>query len=234
MEQTAQPRPRPVLYSEAAYLIGLVIVALGVACMEAADFGVSMVVAPAYLIYLKLNPILPFFTFGMAEYTLQAVLLAATMLLLRRFRVSWLLTFATAVLYGFLLDGAMALVALLPTDAVWMRVVLYVVGVLLCSLGVSLLFHTYLPPEAYELFVKLVSGRYGVEIHRFKTVYDLSSMAVGVLLSFAFFGLWQFYGVRLGTLLCALVNGFLIGRCSKLLERTFELRDALPWRGFFE
>ena len=226
-------RKKPVLYSEAAYLIGLIAVALGVAGMEAADFGVSMVVAPAYLLYLKLHPILPFFSFGMAEYCLQAVLLAVTMLILKRFRVSWLLTFATAVLYGFLLDGCMALVAPIPHDTVAMRIVLYVLGMLFCSLGVSLLFHTYLPPEAYELFVKLLSERFGVNINVFKTCYDLTSMLVGVALSFAFFGLWHFEGVKLGTLLCALINGFLIGRFSKLFERIFDFRDALPWRGFF-
>ena len=38
---------KTLIYSEAAYLIGLVVLAFGVALMEAADFGVSMVVAPA-------------------------------------------------------------------------------------------------------------------------------------------------------------------------------------------
>ena len=226
-------KKKPILYTEAAYILGLLIVAVGVAAMEAANFGVSMVVAPAYLLHLKLHPIWPFFSFGMAEYCLQAVLLAITMLLMRKFKAAWLLTFATAVLYGFLLDGAMALLAPIPTDVLWVRIVLYVVGVLLCSLGISLLFHTYLPPEAYELFVKLLSGKFGVNINVFKTCYDITSMLAAVAMSFAFFGLWHFEGVRLGTLLCALVNGFLIGRCSKLLEKMFTFSDAFPWRGFF-
>ncbi|MBR0356508.1 MAG: hypothetical protein IJH54_03410, partial [Clostridia bacterium] len=71
---------KPILYAEAAYLMGMGLVPLGVALMTRADFGVSMVVAPAYLLYLKLNPVWPFFTFGMAEYTLQGVLLLVTIL----------------------------------------------------------------------------------------------------------------------------------------------------------
>ena len=43
-----------------------------------------------------------FVTFGMAEYCLQAVLLLAMCLLLR-FRVSYLFSFVTAVVYGFVL-----------------------------------------------------------------------------------------------------------------------------------
>lgn len=227
-------KEKPLLYSEAAYLIGLVVLAFGVALMEAADFGVSMVVAPAYLIYRYLNPMLPFFTFGMSEYCLQAVLLAATMLLLRRFRFSWVLTFATAVLYGFILDGCMILVGMIPHVHIVVRIVFYVTGVLLCSAGVSLLFHTYLPPEAYELFVKLVSAKFNVEIHRFKTVYDIVSMLVAVVLSFCFFGFGTFIGVRLGTLLCALINGFLISRFSHFFETAFRFKDVLPFRHYFD
>ncbi len=69
---------KTMLYTELAYVLGMVGLSLSVALMTRADFGVSMVVAPAYLLYLKLNPVLPFFTFGMAEYTLQAALLLSS------------------------------------------------------------------------------------------------------------------------------------------------------------
>ena len=39
---------RRTFYTEAAYFIGLIMLALGTAFMERADFGMSMVVAPAY------------------------------------------------------------------------------------------------------------------------------------------------------------------------------------------
>ena len=71
--------------TELAYVFGIVFVAWGVVLMEKADFGVSMVVAPAYLLYRWLSPVWSFVTFGMAEYCLQAVLLLAMCLLLRRF-----------------------------------------------------------------------------------------------------------------------------------------------------
>ena len=46
-------------YTEAAYLFGLILLAFGAAMMERADLGMSMVVAPAYLVYLKVSAILP-------------------------------------------------------------------------------------------------------------------------------------------------------------------------------
>ena len=102
-----------------------------------------------------------------------------------------------------------------------------------CSPGVALLFKTYLPPEAYELFVKELSEKTGKPIPKVKTAYDCVSCLIAVVLSFAFFGLGRFEGVKLGTILCALINGTIIGGISAWIDRTFELRDALKLRPFF-
>lgn len=220
-------------YTEAAYAAGLLLIAAGVSLMEKANFGMSMIVAPAYVLHRWLQPVWGWFTFGAAEYCFQALLLVVMSLALGRFRISWLCSFVTAVVYGFVLDGIMLLAAPLPTGMVW-RVVWYVLGMAVCSLGVACMFRTYLPPEVYELLVKEGSRRYGVEIHRFKTGYDCASCLLAVVMSFACFGLWQFVGVQWGTILCALVNGWLIGQCSRLLEKCFVFKDALPWRGWFE
>ena len=42
-----------IFYTELAYFLGLLILAVGTAFMERANFGVSMVVAPAYLLHLN-------------------------------------------------------------------------------------------------------------------------------------------------------------------------------------
>ncbi len=220
--------------SESAYVLGILLVAMGVVLMEKGDFGVSMVVAPAYLLYRWLSPSLPFVTFGMAEYCLQAVLLLVMTLLIRRFRLSYLFSFVTAVIYGLVLDGFMALGALLPADDLRLRLLYYILGMLLCSAGVSAMFHTYISPEVYELFVKEVSAHFHWNINRFKTVYDCTSCLIGVMMSFAAFGLWRFEGVKWGTVLCAFLNGWIIGRFSSFYERHWTFYDRFAWRHFFE
>ena len=225
---------KKIFSNELAYILALLTLAFGTALMEAANFGVSMVVAPAYILHLKISQFLPFFSFGMAEYSLQAVLLIVTILVMRRFKLSYLFSFVTAVLYGFTLDAFIRFVGLIPCDSVPVRVLFYLVGMLFCSIGVSLFFHSYISPEAYELFVKEISGRMQVDIHKFKTVYDCVSCLVSVLLSFAFFGLWHFEGVKLGTVFCALVNGWIIGLCSKFFNKHWHFEDKLPLRPLFE
>lgn len=201
------------------YLAGLAILALGTALMEAADFGMSMVVAPAYLIYLKLSETYSFITFGIAEYITQALLLIAMMLVLRKFKVKYLFAFVTTLIYGQLLDGCMWLIALVSPDTTAIRLIYFLIGMIVCALGVALLFCTYLPPEVYELFVKELSERYHFNISKCKTIYDITSCLIAVILSFCFFGLWHFEGVKLGTIFCALVNGWIIGRWLTLLKK---------------
>lgn len=221
------------MYSEAAYVIGILVLALGTAFMERADFGVSMVVAPAYLLHLKVSQYLPFFSFGMAEYVFQALVLVLLGIVMKRFKLSYLFSFVTAVLYGLALDGSIWLTALIPGSGMLLRSVFYVAGMLLCSIGVAFLFHTYIAPEAYELFVKELSAKLGAKIHHTKTVYDCCSCLLGIVLSFAFFGFGHFEGVKLGTILCALVNGWMIGQIGKVLEKKFTFRDGLAMRNLF-
>ena len=68
--------------TEFAYVAGLLLIACGVSLMERADYGVSMVVAPAYLLYRWLSPMWSFVTFGMAEYCLQSFLRDVRLVLL--------------------------------------------------------------------------------------------------------------------------------------------------------
>ncbi len=219
---------KKLFYSELSYVFGLIILATGVSMMAKADFGVSMIVAPAYILYIKLSQSWSFMTFGIAEYILQGFVLVLLTVVVRRFRVSYLLSIVTALIYGVILDGFMLIADYAPTQFIAVRIILYLIGLLTSSFGVAMLFNTYLPPEAYELFVKEVSGRYSLNLGRCKTVYDCVSCIVAILMSFLLFGLWHFEGVKLGTIICALLNGTLIGAFSSFLNRHFEFTDRFP------
>lgn len=225
---------KKVFYTEISYALGLVIMAFAAAFTEKADFGMSMVVAPAYILHLKISQILPWFTFGVAEYFFQGLLVLLTIIIMRKFKAFYLFSFVTAVLYGTLLDGAMTLIAPLPDSDFAIRVLWYISGTVLCSLAVSLFFHTYLAPEAYELIVKELASKTKKDINIIKTGYDCFSVVLGVVLSFSFFGFGEFEGVKLGTIICAFINGFLISRFSKMLEHFFEFRNKFKIEKYFK
>lgn len=222
---------KSVFYTEVAYLIALAILALGTALTAYGDLGISMVVAPAYILHLKISQALPFFTFGAAGYTMQAAVLILMMLLLRKVKPVYFLSFVVAVCHGFVLDGAMLLTGLLPENAV-LQVLLYIVGAVLCCAGLGMLFSTYLPTEAYELFVKELAAKLHKPVTTVKTVYDCCSLALSVLLSFLFFGTLR--GIGIGTVVCAFGYGSLIRLFSRLYDKFFRFEDKFPWRKHFE
>ena len=223
-----------VFYTEVSYLLGLIIMAFGAALTELSGFGMSMVVAPTYILHLKVSEYLPWFSFGVAEYVVQGLIIVLVAVIMRRFRVSYLVSFVTAFLYGTLLDGAIYLVSFLATDLFAVRVLWFIFGTVCCATAVSLFFHTYISPEAYELIVKELSRKFSLDINKLKTTYDCINTLLAVGLSFAFFGFGVLQGVGVGTVICALVNGFLIGKISLLLERFFRFENKMSWEKFFE
>lgn len=219
-----------VFYTEIAYVLGLIIMAFGAAFTELANFGMSMIVAPTYILHLKISETFSWFSFGVAEYCMQGLLVLLTVIIVKRFKISYLFSFITALLYGTILDRAIFMVSFLKVESLWIRILWFVIGSVLCSIAVSLFFHTYISPEAYELIVKEISSNFSMNINKVKTIYDSISASIAVVLSFAFFGLGVFRGVGIGTMICALFNGYLIGKISAFLEQKFEFVNKVDHR----
>ncbi len=219
-------------YTEVAYIVGLVMLAFGTALMTWGGFGMSMVVAPAYILHLKISQILPAFTFGMAEYLLQGVIIAVMMLILKRVRLKYVLTFLTTVIYGLLLDLSMSVLPKIVSNEYIIRVAVYVGGILLCTAAIAFLFKTYFPPAAYEVFVKNISNRFNIKLFTFKTVFDCSFCAIAVTMSFLLLG--RLEGIGIGTVICALIYGTLIGLFTKLFDKIWVFKDKFNLKIFKE
>lgn len=218
------------IYEEIAYVLGLILLGLGTAFMELSDFGLSMIVAPAYILHVKISEFLPFFSFGMAGYILQFFVLVLLCFVVRKFKPMYLISFVTAVLYGFILDGFLYLFSFVPAEGLPLRIIYYTVGMLLCAMGIAFFFKTYIAPEAYDLFVKEIADTYNFKLNRVKTLYDCGSLIVAIALSFAFFGIGKLVGIGIGTVVCAVFNGLLIGLCTKVYDRFFSFERFLPAR----
>lgn len=223
-------------YTELSYVLGLLLLSFGTALMEKANLGMSMIVAPAYIIHLKLSEFLPWFSFGIAEYCIQAMLLILTSIIVRRVKKGYIFSFATAILYGALLDFFISKLGFIQPaeDGYLLRWTLFATGLIICASGVSLLFRTYISPEAYEMIVKEMAGKWKFPIHRAKTIYDISSCVIAVGLAFTFFGWGRFVGINVGTFITALLNGFLINLMGRILDSVFVFKDGLRLRGIFE
>lgn len=213
---------------ELAYLLGVIFCALGVCFSAKSGFGVSMVVAPAYVLHCKLEPLLPFFSFGVAEYVLQGGLILLLCPFVRRFKKKYLLSFGTAVLYGVVLDLWRELFGTGIPEELWQRVFFCVLGGCITAFAIALLLRTYLPQQGYELVVKELSLRYGWPMGKVKWIYDMSSLGAAILLMILLFWEFSFSMIGIGTLLLTLVNTPLITGFGKLLDHFFEFTPKFP------
>lgn len=222
-----------VFSTELAYVLGMIGLAFSCAFAEKANLGLGIIVAPAYLVHLKFSPILPRFTFGVAGYTFEAILLVVMILAVRRFKIGYLFSFITAFLYGNVLDAAMRLIANMPADTLAVRIALFSANVVIACVSIALFFKTYISPEVYELFVMEVADRYHFKTSRVKFIYDISSCLLSVGLSFLFFGWGELQGLGVASFVSALINGPLISLFTRFFDRYFVFEDRLPLRKFF-
>lgn len=217
-------RKKTCISSEFTYVLAIILLALAVAILTSANFGISMIVAPAYLLSLKVGVI----TFGQAEYIIQSGVFIVLCLVLRKFRPIYLMSFVTCLIYGAVLDLWRLIPCFDPSVtepgsmALWIRIPMFIIGVLLTSFSVALFFKTYLYPQVYDFFVKAVSLKYGIKVSVFKTGVDLALLLMSTVMTFCFFG--KFVGLNWGTLVMATLNGTIIGFFSRQLDRIFEFK----------
>ena len=210
-------------WGEAAFLAGTAFLSFGTALQQAAGFGMSMVVAPAYV----LADWVGFIPAGTMCYLFQGFLILLTSLLLRRFKLSYLFSFFSAVVFGLLVDAFTALLTRwIIEPGLALRLVCFVPGVLANSLGIALLLNSYLPPQAPELLVKELSAHYGWNKYRAKYAYDGASLALSAALSLLLLGQLRFIGV--GTFIITAVNGPLISLYGRFLEKRLDFSALLP------
>lgn len=217
------------LPSEVAYILSILILSLAVAMTSATNFGVSMIVAPAYIVSQKW----PILTFGQAEYVVQGLLFVVFCLLMKRVKPIYFCSFLTGLIYGTVLDLWRLVVphfnptitqpGALPMP---LKIVYFLAGMVLTAFSIALLFHTYIYPQVYDFFVKGISEVYHLDRTKFKMGFDMGCLLVSVAMTLLLFG--RFVGVGIGTLVLTCFNGMLIGFFDKWITRHMAITPAFP------
>jgi len=207
--------------NELAWLLGLVICPLGISLCTKADFGLSMIAAPPYILHLGLRDIFPWFTQGTAEYVWQAVILVIICIAVHGFKPRYLLSFGTAFLSGLCLDGWLTV---LGGNGVYetmpQRIIAFAAGTLISAFAIALYFRTSLPAQIYELAVSEISSCYKWNQNKVKLVNDGIMFAISVIFALVITG--GLHGIGVGTVVITIVNAPLIAMFGKILDRFFE------------
>ena len=219
--------------NELLWLLGIIFVAFGVSICSKANLGVSMIAAPAFVISEALMPIWSALNVGVTEYIFQGALLILLCIVVRRFNWRYLLAFAVAVLYGYVLNFFLWIMGSEQFNTIAMRWIMLIVGDIITAFGVACFFKTYMPLQVYELFVAELVERFNLNISKTKWIFDLSLLAVSIVLAITLFGdfstfEWStigyssFHSIGLGTLVTTAINSPIISLMGKLVDRIFD------------
>ena len=230
--------------SEFLWLFGMIFVAFGVSICNKANLGVSMIAAPAFVVSEAISSFWSGFSVGVTEYLIQGLMLLVLCLVVRRFNWRYLLAFAVAVLYGYILDFFLWIFSGISFDEVWLRWVMLLVGDAITALGVACFFRTYMPLQVYELFVAEIASCFRLNINKTKLCFDMAFLLISLILAVSLFGDVKtfdfsailyvgFHNIGLGTLVTTVINSPLIAFMGKLIDRVFGTKPAFPKLEYF-
>ena len=210
--------------SELVYVLGTLILSFATAMMTAANLGLSMVIAPAYILSLKIS----FLSFGQAEYIVQGMLFIVFCGVVKKIKPFYLWSFLSGLIYGIALDVWRIIIPHFnPTIykpgefPVQIRLLYFGIGFLLNSFAVMLYFKSYFYPQVYEFFVKGISIHFQIELSKVKIGFDITCLIVALILSMVLLG--QIEGIGPGTIVLACCNGLLIGWYGRMFDRYAEV-----------
>jgi len=204
------------------YLLGLYLMAVGVVFSAASSLGVSPVGSLANVLYqIGLDQGAPsYVNLGNCTTAVYCLYILTELILLRKdFKPTMLLQLGASILFGWLVNLASAMMApILPAPQTYLVKMLY----LLCSIplvacGVMLYLSPQILPTPGEGMSLAISKKTGLTIGSSKMVFDCSLVVISAVTSLIYFH--ALVGVREGTVICALLVGFVMRQLMRVCEK---------------
>lgn len=194
-------------------LLGLSIMAFGVAFSIKASLGTSPISSVPYVVSL-FAPL----TVGTATIIMHCVFIIMQILILRRdYHPIQLMQLPVAFFFGYLTDFGVWAVQGISYDTYWQQWIICIIGIFLVAVGVSLEVKAGVVVLAGEGVVLAICKVLPVKFGYMKVGFDVTLVVVACLLSVVFTG--QLQGVREGTVAAAIFVGMIAERIGKILER---------------
>ncbi|MCC8121088.1 MAG: DUF6198 family protein [Oscillospiraceae bacterium] len=193
------------------YVIGLLVMALGIVLIKKSGTGVS----PVSAIPSALANITPM-SFGQTTIVFMLVCWGLILLVQRRVDVKTLLIVPVAIAFGYLIDLYMLLLSFgaLP---VWLRYLICLAGIALTALGIVLIMGAGLMLPAPDALLHTVSTVFHLPYPRVKIGGDGVFVVIAAALELMFCRGIQ--SIWIGTLLSVLLTGRLAGVFRRLLPQ---------------
>ena len=194
------------------FFIGLFVNSLGVSLIAKANLGTSPISSIPYVLSLNFS-----FTLGNFTIFFSIFLIFLQLCILRKnFKLEHLLQIPISILFGYFIDFTMVLLKSVNPETYVMKFVYLLIGCLILGFGVYLEVLANVAMLPGESFVRAIVNTWNREFGSTKVMFDVSMAVIAAVLSFVF--AYHLDGVREGTIIAALLVGFIARFFGKKLE----------------
>ena len=209
---------------EASWIVGNLLCALGNCLVSKSAFGLSAIIAPAFILNRKIG----FLTVGFCEYIIQGILLVLCCIIIGKFKGKFIATICNIIFYGASFDIVNALLSFMHPSNIASRIIVAIIGTLITGFAVAIMLRTYIPPSIYEIFVKEVAEAKGFNVNKMKLIFDASMLALSLTMMFILLGEFRFDLIGILTVISAFLNSILIAFFGKILDKHLDFSPAIP------
>ncbi|MDE5731627.1 MAG: hypothetical protein K2H95_01110 [Bacteroidales bacterium] len=200
---------------------GLLLVSAGVALSIKSDLGTSPISCPPYVVSL-----IGGLTVGQYTIVMHFMFILLQIALLRkRFRLENLMQIAAAFVFGFLTDAAIWAFSWLTLPSYLGKASVMLLSCALTAAGISIEVRAKAWMLAGEMTVAAISDVSGFRFRNVKIVFDSALVIISAVISLIAFGSVLGKGdtvvIREGTLVTALLTGYLMKFFDPVTERIF-------------
>lgn len=194
------------------FLIGLFINSLGVSLITKASLGTSPISSIPYVLSLNFP-----FTLGNFTIFFSILLILLQLIILRKnFKFEHILQIPVSVLFGYFIDWTMILLAAVDPHTYLFKIIYLLIGCVILGFGVYMEVLADVVMLPGESFVRAIVLTWKTNFGNTKIAFDVSMSVIAAILSFVFAG--HLDGVREGTVIAALLVGFIARLIGKRLE----------------
>lgn len=191
------------------YCIALLILAFGITLSVNSKLGVSPVSSLPYVVSQILQVSL-----GTCTTIVYALYVLVQMVLNgKKFQPELLLQLVFSTLFGYFVDAAKGVMGDFALPGYLGQLAMLGASIVLIGFSLVLYMDVRIASMPAEGLVACISEKYGKPFSKVKTVFDCTSVLVGLVLCFAFLG--RVVGIREGTVLTALLVGRMTGVIRK-------------------
>lgn len=194
------------------FLVGLFVNALGVSLVTKASLGTSPISSIPYVLSLNFP-----FTLGNFTIFFSILLIILQIIILRKnFKIANILQIPVSIAFGYFIDLTMYLFFWVNPQNYFVKIIALLAGSAVLGFGVYLEVVADVVMLPGESFVRAVVQTWNTNFGTTKIIFDTSMAVIAAVLSFVFSG--KLNGVREGTLIAALLVGFIARLLGKKLE----------------